>query len=62
LVIFFAVQGIFGFPIKNLIRNEFIDDTKVVIKNHKINLCVVKSSSDHEPTKYRTFLIIKEKY
>jgi hypothetical protein len=46
---FFAVQAMFGFPIKDLIRNEVTEDTKVVIKDHNTNTCVVESSVDHEP-------------
>ncbi|HEY7080926.1 MAG TPA: hypothetical protein VH500_14600 [Nitrososphaeraceae archaeon] len=46
---FFAVQAMFGFPIKDLIRNEVTDNAKVVIKDHNTNTCVVESSVDHEP-------------
>lgn len=46
---FFAVQAMFGFPIKDLIRNEVTIDAKVVIKDHNTNTCVVESSLDHEP-------------
>ncbi|HEY7111282.1 MAG TPA: hypothetical protein VH415_17780 [Nitrososphaeraceae archaeon] len=46
---FFAVQAMFGFPVKDLIRSEVTGDAKVVIKDHNTNTCVVESSLDHEP-------------
>lgn len=46
---FFAVQAMFGFPIKDLIRKEVTDEAIIVIKNNDTNTCIVESSIDHEP-------------
>jgi hypothetical protein len=42
---FFAVQAMFGFPIKDLIRKEVTDEAKVVTKDQQ-GTCVVEAS-DH---------------
>lgn len=44
---FFAVQAMFGFPIKDLIRKEVTDEAKVVTKDQQ-GTCVVEAS-DHQP-------------
>jgi hypothetical protein len=44
---FFAVQAMFGFPIKDLIRKEITDEAKVVTKDQQ-GTCVVEGS-DHQP-------------
>ena len=35
---FFAVQAMFGFPIKDLIRNELTEEARVVIKDRQGNV------------------------
>jgi hypothetical protein len=42
---FFGVQAMFGFPIKDLIRNEVRDQAKVVTKSE--GTCVVIGSDQH---------------
>jgi hypothetical protein len=44
---FFAVQAMFGFPIKDLIRKEVTEEAKVVLKDQE-GTCVVEGS-DHQP-------------
>ena len=44
---FFAVQAMFGFPIKELIRKEVTDEAKVVTKDQQ-GTCVVEGS-DQQP-------------
>jgi len=44
---FFAVQAMFGFPIKDLIRKEITDEAKVVTKDQQ-GTCVVEGS-DRQP-------------
>ena len=44
---FFAVQALFGFPIKDLFRKEITDEAKVVIKDQQ-GTCVVEGS-DSQP-------------
>ncbi len=44
---FFAVQAMFGFPIKDLVRKEITDEAKVVTKNQQ-GTCVVEGS-DRQP-------------
>jgi hypothetical protein len=44
---FFAVQAMFGFPIKDLIRKDITDEAKVVAKDQQ-GTCVVEGS-DHQP-------------
>jgi hypothetical protein len=44
---FFAVQAMFGFPIKDLIRKEITDEVKVVTKDQQ-GTCVVEGS-DQQP-------------
>jgi hypothetical protein len=44
---FIAVQAIFGFPIKDLIRKSVTDEAKAVTKDHR-GTCVVEPS-DHRP-------------
>jgi hypothetical protein len=44
---FFAVQAMFGFPIKDLVRNEVTEESKVVIKDQQ-GTCIVEAS-DHQP-------------
>jgi hypothetical protein len=42
---FFGVQAMFGFPIKDLIRNDVTDQAKVVTKSE--GTCVVIGSDQH---------------
>jgi hypothetical protein len=44
---FIAVQAMFGFPIKDLIRKEVTDEAKVVTKDQQ-GTCVVEAS-DYRP-------------
>jgi hypothetical protein len=44
---FFAVQAMFGFPIKDIIRKEVTEEAKVVLKNDQ-GTCVVEGA-DREP-------------
>ncbi|HEY6164213.1 MAG TPA: hypothetical protein VIW25_04845 [Nitrososphaeraceae archaeon] len=44
---FFAVQAMFGFPIKDLIRKEITEEAKVVLKDQE-GTCVVEGS-DQQP-------------
>jgi len=44
---FIAVQAMFGFPIKDLLRNEVTEESKVVIKDQQ-GTCIVEAS-DHQP-------------
>ena len=44
---FFAVQALFGFPIKDIFRKNFTGDAKVVIKDDS-GTCIVEAS-DHQP-------------
>jgi hypothetical protein len=44
---FFAVQAMFGFPIKDLIRKEVTEEAKVVLKDQE-GTCVVEGS-DQQP-------------
>jgi hypothetical protein len=44
---FFAVQAMFGFPVRDLIRKEITDEAKVVTKDHQ-GTCVVEGS-DRQP-------------
>jgi hypothetical protein len=44
---FVAVQAMFGFPIKDLIRKDITDEAKVVAKDQQ-GTCVVEGS-DHQP-------------
>ncbi|MGA7042592.1 MAG: hypothetical protein WCF03_18705 [Nitrososphaeraceae archaeon] len=44
---FIAVQAMFGFPIKDLVRNEVTEESKVVIKDQQ-GTCIVEAS-DHQP-------------
>ncbi|MFL6506406.1 MAG: hypothetical protein ACJ704_00510 [Nitrososphaeraceae archaeon] len=44
---FIAVQAIFGFPIKDLIRKSVTDEAKAVTKDQR-GTCVVEPS-DHRP-------------
>jgi hypothetical protein len=44
---FFAVQAMFGFPIKDIIRKEVTEEAKVVLKNDQ-GTCVVEEP-DREP-------------
>jgi hypothetical protein len=44
---FIAVQAIFGFPIKDLIRRSVTDEAKAVTKDQR-GTCVVEPS-DHRP-------------
>ena len=44
---FFGVQAMFGFPIKDLVRNEVTEESKVVIKDQQ-GTCIVEAS-DHQP-------------
>jgi hypothetical protein len=44
---FIAVQAMFGFPIKDLIRKEVTDEAKVVTKDQQ-GTCVAEAS-DHRP-------------
>ncbi|MFZ0897071.1 MAG: hypothetical protein WAZ77_21425 [Candidatus Nitrosopolaris sp.] len=43
--VFFGVQAMFGFPIKDLIRSDITDQVKVVIKSE--GTCVVIGSDQH---------------
>ena len=43
---FFGVQAMFGFPIKDLIRNDVTNEVKVITKAE--GTCVVEAS-DHQP-------------
>lgn len=44
---FFAVQAMFGFPIKDIIRKEVTEENKVILKD-KEGTCVVEGS-DQQP-------------
>jgi hypothetical protein len=44
---FIAVQAMFGFPIKDLVRRKVTDEAKVVTKDQQ-GTCVVEAS-DHRP-------------
>jgi hypothetical protein len=44
---FFAVQAMFGFPIKDLIRKEITEEAKVILKGQE-GTCVVEGS-DQQP-------------
>jgi hypothetical protein len=44
---FIAVQAMFGFPIKDLIRKEVTDEAKVITKDQQ-GTCLVEAS-DHRP-------------
>ena len=44
---FFAVQAMFGFPIKDIIRKEVTEEAKVIIKDQE-GTCVVEGS-DQQP-------------
>ncbi len=62
---FFGVQAMFGFPIKDLIRGDVIEQAKVVTKSE--GTCVVMSSDQHPrsiancPYKVGNMLIITYK-
>jgi hypothetical protein len=43
---FFAVQAMFGFPIKDIIRREITEEDKVVLKDQQ-GTCVVMGSDQH---------------
>jgi len=43
--VFFGVQAMFGFPIKDLVRSEVTDQAKVVTKSQ--GTCVVIGSDQH---------------
>jgi hypothetical protein len=43
---FFAVQAMFGFPIKDIIRREITEEDKVVLKDQQ-GTCVVQGSDQH---------------
>jgi hypothetical protein len=45
LGVFFGIQAIFGFPIKDLIRSDVTDQSKIVIKS--AGTCVVVGSDQH---------------
>ena len=44
---FFAVQAMFGFPIKDIIRKEVTEENKVILKDQE-GTCVVEGS-DQQP-------------
>jgi hypothetical protein len=44
---FFAVQAMFGFPIKDIFRKEITEETKIVLKDQQ-GTCVVEGS-DQRP-------------
>ena len=44
---FFAVQAMFGFPIKDIIRKKVTDEAKVILKDNQ-GTCIVEAS-DREP-------------
>ena len=44
---FFAVQAMFGFPIKDIIRKEVTEENKVILKDQQ-GTCVVEGS-DQQP-------------
>ena len=44
---FFGIQALFGFPIKDVFRNDVTEDAKVVIKDNA-GTCIVEAS-DHQP-------------
>ncbi len=46
---FLAVQIMFGFPIKDLVRKEITGRAIVMIKDNETSSCIVESSIDHEP-------------
>ena len=50
---FFAVQAMFGFPIKDLIRNEVTEESKVVIKDQQ-GTCIL----EHQITSRVLFQIV----
>ncbi|MBV9176667.1 MAG: hypothetical protein JO327_05295 [Nitrososphaeraceae archaeon] len=43
---FLAVQAMFGFPIKDIIRREITEENKVVLKDQQ-GTCVVMGSDQH---------------
>jgi hypothetical protein len=43
---FFAVQAMFGFPIRDIIRKEITEEDKVVLKDQQ-GTCVVMGSDQH---------------
>ena len=45
--VFFGIQALFGFPLKDLFRKEVTDEAKVVIKDDH-GTCIVEAS-DHQP-------------
>ena len=44
---FFVIQALFGFPIKDVFRNDVTEAAKVVIKDNA-GTCIVEAS-DHQP-------------
>ena len=44
----FAVQALFGFPLRDLIKKEVTDEAKVVIKDDDHGTCIVEAS-DRQP-------------
>ena len=48
---FIAVQAMFGFPIKDLVRNEVTEESKVVIKDQQ-GTCIVEASDRQPATCY----------